>query len=180
MNLRFYGKRKEKGAAFIGSFALQPHPSSMQRDQPAYQGQPEARSLLLARIRRVRLFELTKDTLLIFRFDADSRIADGDAEAVLVALSALRVSVWLCLQACSKLNASALRSKLNGIAEQIVDDLLEFRLIRSDEERSFYRFHRECNMLFYCLRPGDLLNAVQRGSDVEQGIFQSGLSGFDF
>src|SRR5579872_6122029 len=82
------------------------------REAPADR-EPEARPAVLPRLRAVHLLEVLEDARPVLLGDADARVGDGDLDAVVLAVP-------------GRPDADrALLGELEGVVEQVEDDLLD-------------------------------------------------------
>src|SRR5450830_1635725 len=100
-------------------FAYQTHAAPVQFDQTLDHHQTQPCALVLARERAVDLDERLEQLCLIFDADADAGIADSNLQHVVNALRA-------------ECDSAAIRSELDGIGQQVVDNLLELAQICDD------------------------------------------------
>src|SRR5580658_7554950 len=112
----FSKAQSEEEAAALARFTLQPDLSAMQFDQAFRDGQSQARAFSHALGGGAGLVEAFENGLLLFSGDSDSRIAHHDAHR---SLHHRRFDP----------DASARWRELDGIAEQVVEDLLEAQAI---------------------------------------------------
>src|SRR5262249_57815325 len=96
--------------------ALHPDPAAVEFHKLSAQGEPEPCALDLLR-GCPHLAELLEDLLLIFRGYADSGVADGD----------LNDSI---LRDCADVDAPTFWSELDGVRQQVQDDLADLAFIR--------------------------------------------------
>src|SRR3989441_7271405 len=109
------GQREAEGAA-PARLALDPDAAAVQLDQALGQRQPEAGPFLLARVVARSLPELLEDDRLVFLWDADPRVRDGDHDAL---------SVRLCIHG----DRAVLLGELHRVGEQVDEDLLHRTLV---------------------------------------------------
>src|SRR6185436_1147192 len=100
-------RERERGAH--AHLALHPDPPAVQLDELPTQGQSQPGALDLL-VRRPHLAELLEHRLLILRGDAHPRIADRHLDHAVLSCG-------------PDVNAPALRGELDGIRQQIEDDL---------------------------------------------------------
>ena len=91
--------------------------TAVQLHEPACQRQAEPGAFLLGLVIAADLAKLLEHLFLVFRRDADAGVADGNFE------TALRP------RARASRDASAVRRELDGIGQQIDQDLLELALV---------------------------------------------------
>src|SRR6185295_3229983 len=95
--------------------ALHPDPATMQFDELPTQGQSQPCALYLL-VRRPHLPELLEHRLLVLRGDADPGVADRHLDHAVLSCG-------------PDVNAPALRGELDGIRQQIEDDLPHLPLV---------------------------------------------------
>src|SRR5579871_265412 len=114
-------QNKSKRAA-LANRAVHPDAALHHFDQLLGDGKPQPGPAVLACGRAVGLAELVKDDVLVLRFDADARVDYGRPDdgftALVLDLDANRDAALFC--------------ELDGVAQQIRDDLLEAHRIGLD------------------------------------------------
>ena len=111
------GDGEGKRAALAGR-ALYPDPSAMHLHQPARDRQAQPGALVLAADPALTLLKALEDPLGVFRWNTDAGVADGDAQLGTLAF---------------RHDAHATRFReLDGVAQQVQEDLLELGAVRKD------------------------------------------------
>src|SRR5437763_14943500 len=111
------GDGEGKRAALAGR-ALHPDPSAMHLHQPAGNRQAQAGALVLAADPALTLLKALENSLGVIRRHTDAGIADADQQLRALALG--RDTPAACLR------------ELDGVAQQVQEDLLELGAIRKD------------------------------------------------
>src|SRR5215510_7729040 len=106
---------RERERRARAQLALDPDSSAVQLDELPAQGEPEPGALYLL-VSRPHLTELLEHRLLILGGDADAGIADGDFDQSVLCYS-------------YDLDASAFGRELDGIRQQVQDDLADLPLV---------------------------------------------------
>src|SRR5580693_3788878 len=104
------------------------------RDLPADR-EPEAGAAVLAAGRAVRLLERLEDDLLLVGLDADARVADGERDGAPGAREALVLRAPAGVDGLDLERHPPALGELEGVGEQVLDDLLEPLDVGVDGER---------------------------------------------
>ena len=115
------GQRQMHGDGRAQAFAraLDPDDAAVQLDEALHDRQPEAEPAVLARRRRIALPESFEQMRNEFRLDADAGVGDADLDMRVHALE-------------HDLDLAVLRRELDGVRQQIPDDLLKTARIAGD------------------------------------------------
>src|ERR1700677_2008820 len=95
-------------------------------DKSAGQCQSQTRALVLSSARGVHLLELPENALLVFLFYANTRVSNGYAQRL---THSTRIRADGVFDGSGHKNLPAVRCELDGVAEQIIHDLLELYLL---------------------------------------------------
>src|ERR1041384_8034248 len=115
----------------------------MHLDQPFRQCQSQPGALLLPAIRRVHLLELGENPLLVLRLDTDAGVGHGHFQTLArerELRSRGRICIRVVLHRGGHDHLPAVRGELDGVAEQVVHDLLELRLVGAQQRKIGGRF----------------------------------------
>src|SRR5262249_6472528 len=102
-------------------------------------GEAEAGAAVLAAGAAVRLLERLEDDLLLVRRDADAGVAHGDRERRARAAQHLVVRIPAAVRELDLERDAAALGELEGVGEQVLDDLLQALRVRADGVRQAAR-----------------------------------------
>ena len=112
---RGVGQGDDEARAFLVACAFDPDAPAVALDDAARDGEAETGAADLARVRRLDLLELVEDALAIVGGDGDAVVPDRQPDEAARHLGAEDVD----------LDAPALGRELDGVGQQVVDDLRE-------------------------------------------------------
>src|SRR5262252_9933156 len=137
----------------------------MQLDELPGEGQPEASPLDLL-VRCAHLPELLEDRLLILWLDAHTRVGDRDLGHAVVNRGA-------------HVDAAALWAELEGVGEQVQEDLLHFALVATDDAHPVVDGSPKPDSTSACPLANEDQCVVDCGRQIKVGYFQLHPSCFD-
>ena len=117
MRLTSEPRRKTKRAA-AARFAFHPDGATHQIDESGSDREAQTRSAISPRCRAVFLLEGTEDRLLLFARDADSGVADREADQRFIVMCRFAGELYPKYD-------FALRGELDGVAHQVEQDLTQ-------------------------------------------------------
>src|SRR5450432_151662 len=121
-----WNQEYEGAAIAFDAFTLHPDASTMFFDKSFGQSQSQAGALLLPAVRGIHLLKLLKNPLMVARFDTNARVGNRNPKRL---ARRGRTGAARILDGHRHTNLPAVRGELDRVAEQVIHDLLEFRLV---------------------------------------------------